>query len=156
MHKTAFFYVDEVAVDDDNDGDVDENGDGIIDEIELELHSLVVSNSSRNSIYDHEIKIINLVDSDDFTAVTLYFVRSDETIETTTYKQAVSFANSGSLYLKNNTYQVFAVAIDNSSRIILNSFELILDETSNEQFLVVETDDTQPTGYKVSLFDQTI
>ncbi|NQZ20729.1 MAG: hypothetical protein HRT53_01635 [Colwellia sp.] len=156
MHKTAFFYVDEVAVDDDNDGDVDENGDGIVDEIELELHSLVVNNSSRNSIYDHEIKIINLVDSDDFTAVTLYFVRSDETIDTTTYQQAVSFAHSGSLYLKNNTYQVYAVAIDNSSRIILNSFELILDETSKEQFLVVETDDTQPTGYKVSLFDQTI
>jgi len=156
MHKTAFFYAEEVAVDDDNDGDVDENGDGIVDEVELDIHSLVVSNSSRNSIYDHEIKIINLVDSDDFTAITLYFVRSDETIETATYKQAVSFASSGSLYLKNNTYQVYAVAVDNSSRIILNSFELILDEASNEQFLVVETDDTQPTGYKVNLFDQTI
>jgi hypothetical protein len=156
MHKTAFFYSDEVEVDDDNDGDVDENGDGIVDEIEMDIHSLVVSNSSRNSIYDHEIKIINLVDSKDFTAVTLYFVRSDETIETTTYKQAVSFASSGSLYLKNNTYQVYAVAIDNSSSIILNTFELILDETSNEQFLVIETDDTQPTGYKVNLFDQTI
>lgn len=156
MHKTAFFYSDEVEVDDDNDGDVDENGDGIVDEVEIDIHSLVVSNSSRNSIYDHEIKIINLVDSNDFTAVTLYFVRSDETIETTTYKQAVSFASSGSLYLKNNTYQVYAVAIDNSSSIILNTFELILDETSNEQFLVVETDDTQPTGYKISLFDQTI
>jgi len=156
MHKTAFFYLNEVEVDDDNDGDVDENGDGIVDEIELELHSLVVSNSSRNSIYDHEIKIINLVDSNDFSAVTLYFVRSDETIETTTYKQAVSFASSGSLYLKNNTYQVYVVAIDNSSSIILNTFELILDETSNEQFLVVEADDTQPTGYKVNLFDQTI
>jgi len=156
MHKTAFFYLNEVEVDDDNDGDVDENGDGIVDEIELELHSLVVSNSSRNSIYDHEIKIINLVDSNDFSVVTLYFVRSDETIETTTYKQAVSFASSGSLYLKNNTYQVYVVAIDNSSSIILNTFELILDETSNEQFLVVEADDTQPTGYKVNLFDQTI
>jgi len=156
MHKTAFFYIDEVEVDDDNDGNVDENGDGIVDEIELNIHSLVVSNSSRNSIYDHEIKIVNLVDSNEFGAVTVYFVRSDETIETTTYKQLVNFASSESLYLKNNTYQVYVVAIDNSSHIILNTFEMILDETSNEQFLIIETDDTQPTGYKVNLFDQTI
>jgi hypothetical protein len=155
-HKTAFFYIDEVEVDDDNDGDVDENGDGIVDEIRLDVHSLVVSNSSRNSIYDHEIKIVNLVDSTDFGAFTIYFVRNDETIETAFYKKAVSFADSDSLYLKNNTYQVYVVAKDNSSDIILNAFELILDEESNEQFMIVEVDDTQPTGYKVSLIDQTI
>jgi hypothetical protein len=156
MHKTAFFYLDETEVDHDGDGDVDENDDGIVDEIEVNVHSLVVSNSSRESIYDHEIQVVNLVDSSDFSALTVYFVRSDETIETTTYKQAVSFARSESLYLTNNTYQVYVVAIDNSSEIILNAFELILDEASNEQFLVIETDDTQSTGYKVSLFDQTI
>ena len=155
-HKTAFFYADEVAVDDDNDGDVDENGDGIIDELQLDIHSLVVMNSSRSSIHDHEINMVNLVDSDDFGAVTIYFVRSDETIETALYKHAVSFASSESLYLKNNTYQVYVVAKDNSSDIILNAFELTLDEESKEQFLVIETDEDQPTGYKVSLFDQAI
>jgi len=155
-HKTAFFYADEVEVDDDNDGDVDEDGDGIVDELQLDIHSLVVTNSSRSSIHDHEIKMVNLVDSDEFSSVTIYFVRSDETIETTTYKHAVGFAASESLYLKNNTYQVYVVGKYNSSDIILNTFELVLDEESKEQFLVVETDETQPTGYKVSLFDQTI
>ncbi|MBA6348398.1 hypothetical protein [Colwellia sp. BRX8-9] len=155
-HKTAFFYIDEVAVDDDGDGDVDEDGDGNIDEIQLDVHSLVVSNSSRTSIYDHEIKMVNLVDSTEFGAFTIYFVRSDETIESAFYKTAVSFANSELVYLKNNTYQVYVVAQDNSSEIILNAFELILDEESKEQFMVVEVDDTAPTGYKVSLFDQTI
>jgi hypothetical protein len=155
-HKTAFFYLDEVEVDDDNDGDVDENGDGIVDEIRLDVHSLVVNNSSRSSIYDHEIKVVNLVDSSEFGAFTVYFVRNDETIETAFYKKAVSFADSGLLYLKNNTYQVYVVAKDNSSDIILNAFELILDEESNEQFMIVEVDETQSTGYKVSLFDQTL
>jgi hypothetical protein len=155
-HKTAFFYIDEVAVDDDGDGDVDEDGDGNIDEIKLNVHSLVVSNSSRTSIYDHEIKMVNLVDSTDFGTFTIYFVRSDETIESAFYKKAVSFANSELVYLKNNTYQVYVVAKDNSSEIILNAFELVLDEESKEQFMVVEVDDTAPTGYKVSLFDQTI
>jgi hypothetical protein len=155
-HKTAFFYLDEVEVDDDGDGNVDENGDGIVDEIRLDVHSLVVSNSSRSSIYDHEIKMINLVDSSEFSAFTIYFVRNDETIETAFYKKAVSFADSELLYLKNNTYQVYVVATDNSSNIILKAFELILDEESNEQFMIVEVDETQPTGYKVSLFDQTL
>jgi hypothetical protein len=155
-HKTAFFYLDEVEVDDDNDGDVDENGDGIVDEIRLDVHSLVVNNSSRSSIYDHEIKMVNLVDSSEFGAFTVYFVRNDETIESALYKRAVSFAESELLYLKNNTYQVYVVAQDNSSNIILNAFELILNEESNEQFMIVEVDETQPTGYKVSLFDQTL
>jgi len=155
-HKTAFFYLDEVEVDDDNDGNVDENGDGIVDEIRLDVHSLVVNNSSRNSIYDHEIKMVNLVDSSEFGAFTVYFVRNDETIDTAVYRKAVSFASSELLYLKNNTYQVYVVAKDNSSDIILNAFELTLDEESNEQFMVVEVDEASPTGYKVSLFDQTI
>lgn len=155
-HKTAFFYLDEVEVDDDNDGDVDENGDGIVDEIRLDVHSLVVSNSSRSSIYDHEIKMINLVDSAEFGSFTIYFVRNDETINTAYYKKVVSFADSELLYLNNNTYQVYVVAKDNSSDIILNAFELTLDEESKEQFMIVEVDDTQPTGYKVSLFDQTL
>jgi hypothetical protein len=155
-HKTAFFYLDEVEVDDDNDGDVDENGDGIVDEVRLDVHSLVVSNSSRSSIYDHEIKMINLVDSNEFSAFTIYFVRNDETIDTAYYKKAVSFATSELLYLNNNTYQVYVVAKDNSSDIILNAFELTLDEESSEQFMIVEVDETHPTGYKVSMFDQTI
>jgi hypothetical protein len=155
-HKTAFFYLDEVEVDDDNDGDVDENGDGIVDEIRLDVHSLVVSNSSRSSIYDHEIKMINLVDSSEFGSFTIYFVRNDETINTAYYKKVVSFADSELLYLNNNTYQVYVVAKDNSSDIILNAFELTLNEESKEQFMIVEVDDTQPTGYKVSLFDQTL
>lgn len=152
--ETVFLYLDEVAVDDDNDGDVDEDGDGIIDELELNVHSLVVTNSGRSSIYDHEINMVNLVDTDDFSAVTVYFVRHDETIETATYSRSVNFASSNSLYLKNNTYQVYIVARDNSSDIILKAFELVLDEQSNEQFLVIETDESQATGYKVSLFDQ--
>jgi hypothetical protein len=100
--------------------------------------------------------MINLVDSSEFSAFTIYFVRNAETIETAFYKKAVSFADSELLYLKNNTYQVYVVAKDNSSEIILNAFELILDEESKEQFMVVEVDNTAPTGYKVSLFDQII
>jgi len=153
-NKTVFIYSDVVDVDDDNDGDVDEDGDGVVDEQELNIHSLVVDNSLRESIYDHEIKMINLVDSDEFSIVSVYFVRSDETIDSAEYKRTLGFADHEALYLNNNTYQVYIVATENSSEIILSSFELNLDEDSNDQFLVIEKSSTSATGYKTAMLNQ--
>lgn len=158
-NKTVFFYLNEEAVDHDGDGDVDEDGDGIVDEIEVEIHSLVVENSTRESIYDHQITMINLVDDDDddidFNFVTFYFVRSNETIATALYKRSAVYTQPESINLPNNTYQVFAVAEVDSSEIILSSFELVLDEESGELFFIVEDDKAAPTGFRVEIINQT-
>lgn len=154
-NKTVFFYLNEENVDLDGDGDVDENNDGIVDEIEVTINSLVVANSTRESIYDHQITMIDLVDSDDFNFVKFYFVRSDETIETALYNRSAVYTQPESIYLQNNTYQVFAVAEVDSSEIILSSFEMILDEASDELFLIVKTDVNAPTGYRVEMIKQT-
>jgi len=154
-NKTVFFYLNEEAVDLDGDGDVDENNDGIVDEMEVTINSLVVANSTRESIYDHQITMIDLVDSDDFNFVTFYFVRSDETIETALYNRSAVYTQPESIYLKNNTYQVFAVAEVDSSAIILSSFEMILDAASDELFLIVEADINAPTGYRIAMIKQT-
>ena len=154
-NKTLFFYAEQEYVDADNDGNIDENGDGIIDEIEVNLFSLMVENSLLSSIYEHEIEIVNLIQSDDFTQVAVYFVRQDETISSATYYRELSYKNTSSIFLKNNSYQVFVIAQDNGSSIILNTFELILNEQSKEQFLVLESSDSSPTGYKTTMFKQT-
>ena len=154
-NKTVFFYLNEEDVDLDGDGDVDENNDGIVDEIKVTIHSLVVNNSTRESIYDHQITMINLVDSDDFNLVKFYFVRSDETIETALYNRSAVYTQPESLYLQNNTYQVFAIAEVDSSEIILASFAMVLDEASDELFLIVEADASQPTGYRIEMIKQT-
>jgi hypothetical protein len=154
-NKTLFFYAEQEYIDTDNDGNIDENGDGIIDEIEVNLFSLMVENSLLSSIYEHEIEIVNLIQSDDFSQVAVYFVRQDETIDSALYNRDINYKNTSSLLLKNNSYQVFVVAKDNGSSIILNSFELILNEQSNEQFLILETSENSPTGYKTTMFTQT-
>jgi hypothetical protein len=154
-NKTLFFYAEQEYIDTDNDGNIDENGDGIIDEIEVNLFSLMVENSLLSSIYEHEIEIVNLIQSDDFSQVAVYFVRQDETIESALYNRDINYKNTSPLLLKNNSYQVFVVAKDNGSSIILNSFELILNEQSNEQFLILETSENSPTGYKTTMFTQT-
>jgi|TARA_R110000751_G_scaffold36805_6_gene89657 hypothetical protein len=154
-NKTVFFYLNEEDVDLDGDGNVDENNDGIVDEIEITIKSLVVANSTRESIYDHQITMIDLVDSDDFNFVKFYFVRSDETIETALYNRSAVYTQPESIYLQNNTYQVFAIAEVDSSEVILSSFQLTLDEDSDELFLIVEADDDSPTGYRIEMIKQT-
>ncbi|ASP47677.1 DUF4397 domain-containing protein [Cognaticolwellia beringensis] len=154
-NKTVFFYLNEEDVDLDGDGNVDENNDGIVDEIEITIKSLVVANSTRESIYDHQITMIDLVDSEDFNFVKFYFVRSDETIETALYSRSAVYTQPESIYLQNNTYQVFAIAEVDSSEVILSSFQLTLDEDSDELFLIVEADDDSPTGYRIEMIKQT-
>lgn len=78
INKTVFLYSDEVAQDPDGDGNVDEDGDGIVDEYKVNIHSLAIEDSVTASIYDHTLTPINLVDSEDFSSITVYFVKSDE------------------------------------------------------------------------------
>jgi len=153
-NRTLFLYADEEAVDEDGDGDVDEDGDGLIDEKEVNVYSLVVDNSVIDGIYSHQVSIVNLIDTDDFGSVTVYFVKSDETIDTASNSSTLAFSSNDVVTLNNNTYQVFVVARENSSDMILNSFELVLNEQSNNQFLVLELDENTPTGYRATLVDQ--
>ncbi|GHE89255.1 hypothetical protein [Thalassotalea profundi] len=152
--KTVFFYADEENVDEDGDGDVDENGDGIVDEIEINIHSMVLTNTTVSSIYQHNVTMINLVDSDDFQVVNVYFVRNDETIDTALNHRSITFANNDSITLNNNTYKVFVTAQENSSDIILNAFDLVLNEESTSKYLIMEIDENSPSGYKATLIDQ--
>lgn len=153
-NKTIFFYLNEEDVDHDGDGDVDEDGDGIVDEVEISINSLVVDNSTDTGIYDHQIKMINLIDDQDFSFVKFYYVRNNELIETTPYSQTASFASPSSINLVNNTYKVYAIATDDGSEILLSTMELVLDEETNELFLIIEEDINSVTGYKMTKLDQ--
>ena len=152
--RTLFYYTTKTAVDEDGDGNIDENGDGIIDENEAIVQTLVVSNSNQNRLYDHEIEIINLVDSDDFTGVSFYFVKSDENIETADNRRTVGQATLQNVVLRNNTYEVYAIASIDGRDIILKSELLVLDEDSNEQFLIFEVNENTASGYLMTFVDQ--
>lgn len=152
--KTLFFYLEETSVDEDGDGDVDEDGDGEIDEIEVDVRSLAVTNSQRQSIYDHQITAINLVDNDDYSSITVYYVRSDEVIETAEYSQYTTFGTERTLTMLNNTYLVYAVAREGSSDIILETTEITLDEDSGELFLIIDEDPQSASGYQLTFTAQ--
>ena len=155
VQRTLFYYTSESSVDEDGDGDIDENGDGIIDETEAIIQTLVVNNSSLNRLYDLEVEIVNLVDSVEFTGVSFYFVKSDESIETADTRRTVGLASSQSVVLRNNTYEVYAIANIDNRDIILDGALLTVDEDSSEQFLIFEKDDNSPTGFNMKFINQT-
>jgi hypothetical protein len=157
--KSIFFYLLEEAVDEDGDGDIDEDGDGYIDEIKVTMNSLIVDNNQSSSIYSHQMKVVNLIDQDDviddFSSIKVYFVRNDEIIDTAEQSLTAIFANPSALTLLNNTYTVYVIGNLDSSDIILSSSELILNEDSRDQFIILEKDASSSTGYRMVFANQT-
>jgi hypothetical protein len=139
-YKTIFYYIQEEAVDEDGDGNIDENDDGIVDAYKPVLRTLETANSEGSSIYEHQVKVVNLVDNLDFSRIVVYFVKSDEIISTAEATRTVVFGNQSSLFLRNNTYQVFAVAEIDGTEIILTQSELTLDEDSEPLFMIMVED----------------
>ncbi len=152
--RTIFFYVDEEDVDEDDDGVVDEDEDGIVDEIEAFVRTVVVDDDTSNGSVETTVSVVNLADNDDFSFVTVSFVDSDETLDDVDDVRSVSVGNSSDISLLNNTYDVFAVATIDNQDIILDSFTLTLNEDSNPQFLLLEFDETSPSGFSLNLIDQ--
>ncbi len=153
-NKTLFLYWTEEEVDDDNDGNVDENEDGVVDEIRPVVSTLSVDNSNRSRLYDKEIKLLNLVTSDDFRTVTVYFVKSDEIIDTAENSRNLAEGSSSSVILLNNTYQVLVVASIDNNDIILDDLSLTLSEETKDLFLILEQSDQSPSGYAIRIVDQ--
>jgi len=158
VDSSVFFYLAEEEIDDDNDNDVDENRDGVVDEIEVTIESLIVTNSTVNSVIDTEINIINLVDDEDFDAVTFFFVLDDERTGTADNVETARFAIPSSIRLLNNqngsSYTIQAIAVINDSVETLVIQELTLDADSVDQFLLFEEDATSATGYRITLQNQ--
>lgn len=153
-NRSLFLYWTEEAVDDDNDGNVDENDDGIIDEIRPIVSSLIVDNSERFRLYDKELTLLNLVNTDEFSLVKFYFVKSDEIIETATSIRSLTKGFASSIILRNNTYQVFVLATIDNNDIILDELTLTLSQDSQDQFLILEHDSSRSSGYAVRTANQ--
>jgi hypothetical protein len=160
--STVFFYLLEEAVDEDDDGDVDEDGDGQVDEYQIAINSIVVENSQSESVYSHQVKVVNLIDEgedeleDDFAYIQVYFVKSDETIANADQSIGAVFATPSSVELLNNTYEVTVIGYfstgDNGK--YMSSETLTLDEDSKSKYLVLEKDESTVTGYKMTFTNQ--
>ena len=148
--KTVFVYLSEEYEDSDNDSTTP-------DETKIYLNSLLVENSNRISLYDHQVNVINLVqDADEeFTSLEVYFVRTNETVSSAEYGLTSSHATPRTLVLPNNTYQVSVIAeIDQSERLLVLD-SLTLDAESGDLFMLIEEDQENSEGYSIQFISQT-
>ncbi|WP_416306942.1 hypothetical protein [Neptunicella sp. SCSIO 80796] len=152
--NAIFLYGQKTAVDEDGDGVVDENEDGIVDAYETKIKSMAVTKNNSTSLYNHTMKLINLTDSDDFSRVTFYFVMNNESITTAENSASVLQEKTSSVSLLNNTYDVYAVAAIDGTDVILDTYYLVLDEDSEDQFVIFESDTSAASGFKMTFVDQ--
>lgn len=135
--STVFVYHREEEVEDEQTEEL---------ETELYVNVVAVENSQRISLYDHQIKVINLVD--DFSRLSVYFVRNNETVETANYKVETSTASPRVITLPNNSYDVSVLGSENQSDLLLAFDQISLDSDSGDLFMILEEDGLG--GYSVS------
>jgi len=143
--KSLFFYL--TVEEEDDDGD-----DSTEEKTTVYVNNLPVNNSNRVSLYDHQINVINLVD--DFSALDIYFVRSNETVETADYSLRSTRANPQIITLPNNAFDVNILVNQGESELLLAYQQLTLDADSGELFMVIEEDETLSSGYSVKFISQ--
>ncbi len=143
--KTGFLYTSIVT-------EADDGNDSTVEETNAYINLLLVNNSNRVSYYDHQISLINLID--DYTGVHVYFVKSNETIANAYYNYYNTQANPATMTLLNNSYDVYVVAKEDNSDLILKATQLTLDENSGDLFMVMDEDVNSATGYKISFIKQ--
>ena len=141
VDTTVFVYHREVEVENEQTDEL---------ETELFVNVVPVENSQRISLYDHQIKVINLVD--DFSRLSVYFVRSNETVDTANYTVDTSSASPRTITLPNNTYDVSVLGSENQSDLLLTFDQISLDADSGDLFLIIEEDGQ--AGYKMSWHSQ--
>lgn len=144
-NRTSFIYLAEEEIESDDDAE-EESFEGVV-------RSLVVNNSTRNNVIDHQVNVINLVD--DFSLLSIYFVREGETTSSALFKMNSEYLNPQSINLLNYTYNIIAVSQVNGNRTIISSLhDVVLDKDSKEKFLIIEQKDPNVEVYTMSLHDQ--
>lgn len=154
--RTVFLYSREEYVDADGDGNFDENDDGEIDEIKVITNLISVTNSARDRFFDNVITVINLIDNNDFSRVSVYFVKSDEVIDTAQNSLSAELANPASINLLNNTYELFVIATIDGVEQILGREMITLDDDTPDQFLLIEERAGPVSDYDIKLVPQII
>jgi hypothetical protein len=144
-NKSVFFYLTEVIEEDDDDEDT-------VEETELFVNSVVTDNNPVEGLYHHEVQVINFVEDYDF--LTLYFVPSGESISTTSYKVINARAVSSTINLPNDDYDIFVLATENSTEILLRQTQLVLNEDSKNMYLVIEQEDAEVDDFIITHIPQ--
>lgn len=112
---------------------------------------MVVEESNTPQIYDFDINVVNTIF--DYSALSVYFVPPNETVDTTEYY--ITSINSGAqkeISIPDGEYTIFLLYTDdNKNKMLLAESELQQFVAGSNYLLVAEPDTNSSSGYKLSL-----
>lgn len=112
---------------------------------------MVIEESNTPQIYDFDINVVNTIF--DYSALSVYFVPANETVDTTEY--SITSVNSGAqkeINLPDGEYTIFLLYTDdNKNKTLLAESELQAFVAGSNYLLVAEPDSNSSSGYKLSL-----
>ncbi|MCL1057257.1 DUF4397 domain-containing protein [Shewanella gelidimarina] len=113
---------------------------------------MTLTHDHRPRAFTHQIDLANLVF--DYEALTIYFVKSTETIESAEYKiTGFEFTELESISIPSGEYEINVVFEDENDTLTLlyQSAPLVFDNAGNYT-MVLNKDDSQPLGYRLTRF----
>lgn len=115
------------------------------------LTAISLVDSSLPQAFDHEVNVANLVS--DFEDVDVYFVRTDETVESAEIRMTnLDYAESRSLIVPNGFYSIVVIyedALENETLLYRGEYEELEEDIL--YMLTIEEDDSSATGYRAVL-----
>ena len=116
-----------------------------------QLDVVTLAESELPQVYEHDLRLLNLVS--EFSDIDLYFVKQDQTIETTShYYKGLDFAEPGSYSLPLGYYEIVAVYEDAQGNMqLLDRTETLQFEQSQHYIISLEADNQSATGYRLQI-----
>ncbi|PKG56305.1 DUF4397 domain-containing protein [Shewanella sp. GutDb-MelDb] len=131
----------------------DESKSILVYEDELGMtKGMTLTHDHRPRAFTHKIDLANLVF--DYETLTIYFVKSTETIESAKYKITdFEFTELESISIESGEYEINVVFEDeNETLTLLYQSEPLFFDSAGNYTMVLNKDDTQPLGYRLILF----
>ncbi|GIU19368.1 MULTISPECIES: DUF4397 domain-containing protein [unclassified Shewanella] len=131
----------------------DESKSIVLYEDELgETKGMTITHDHRPRAFEHQINLANLVA--DFDELTIYFVRSSETIESAEYKlSGLAFTELGNISLPSDDYEISVVfKDDNDTLTLVYQSDVVPFSQAGNYTMVLNSDDSQPLGYRLTTF----
>jgi hypothetical protein len=116
------------------------------------LSSISFNESTLPQNYQYQIDIVNLVA--EFSALELYFVRNDETLDSAKYHiSALNYAKSQSITLPDDHYEILALVANNDTKLLIDRIENVEFVQGKNHIITIEKDSSSPTGYQIRVLD---
>ncbi|MDP5040667.1 MAG: DUF4397 domain-containing protein [Paraglaciecola sp.] len=119
---------------------------------ESQLNVLTFDESKLPQVHDFNIQVVNLVT--DYPFINVFFVRSDETLETARYHvSGLNLAKNKAITLPQDNYQIVVLAELDNNKLLLDRIEGVEFMQGKNTIMTFESEPNSATGFKIQVLN---